>query len=367
MLTLLSAVLFIAVHSTAAANDVADDMDLARRCTYQQPMHLELNSAPVHLRSAAHTPISLEPIEMRVSMNDLDSIMKDASSQLYPRFAATCADRAGFFSELFSVLDCIADLQAQTKAWLRAGCAPVVYQPSPSTEWCSPRSGLEVAAPAPDDSAAWSKILAEIILPQRLNSTWASYYLDVADFIRARYPNPMIVEVGTAFGGLGNRLLGELPTANLFAVDPFLAGYDPLDGQSALLERWAAEQGLGRDAFSLAWAHALAADQAGQHGCRYHLFRRYSADAAEFFPDGSLDVVFVDGLHTYEGVSTDILAWGPKLRRPGGSFIFNDLGFGMFPGVDRAVDDFVRIMGLGVVMGALGVPPGIANGAVVLP
>ena len=31
-------------------------------------------------------------------------------------------------------------------------------------------------------------------------------------------------------------------------------------------------------------------------------------------------------LHTYEGVAADLLAWLPKLRRPGGVVIFNDYG-----------------------------------------
>jgi hypothetical protein len=66
------------------------------------------------------------------------------------------------------------------------------------------------------------------------------------------------------------------------------------------------------------------------------------------FGDHSVDAVFIDGLHTYEGVEEDIKAWVSKVRI-GGSLIFNDYhNKKMFPGVSKAVDEEARRQNLEV-------------------
>jgi hypothetical protein len=42
-----------------------------------------------------------------------------------------------------------------------------------------------------------------------------------------------------------------------------------------------------------------------------------SREAAEIFPDRCLDLVFIDGDHSYEAVREDIGLWSPKVRRGG--------------------------------------------------
>lgn len=42
-----------------------------------------------------------------------------------------------------------------------------------------------------------------------------------------------------------------------------------------------------------------------------------SRDAAEIFPDRFLDLVFIDGDHSYDAVREDILLWRPKVREGG--------------------------------------------------
>lgn len=63
--------------------------------------------------------------------------------------------------------------------------------------------------------------------------------------------------------------------------------------------------------------------------------RMPSLDAVSQFEDGSLDLVFVDGDHTYEGCLADIKAWLPKVR-PGGAIAGHDLDW---PGVAKAVEE----------------------------
>jgi predicted O-methyltransferase YrrM len=65
--------------------------------------------------------------------------------------------------------------------------------------------------------------------------------------------------------------------------------------------------------------------------------RGRSTDIAKTIPDRTLDAIFVDGDHSYEGCLADLEAWLPKLK-PGGRFFGHDAdGVG---GVLQAVQDF---------------------------
>lgn len=50
---------------------------------------------------------------------------------------------------------------------------------------------------------------------------------------------------------------------------------------------------------------------------RIDLIRKASVEAASSIPDQSLDMVFIDGDHSYSGCKQDILSWLPKVK-PGG-------------------------------------------------
>lgn len=76
------------------------------------------------------------------------------------------------------------------------------------------------------------------------------------------------------------------------------------------------------------------------------IIRKYSCDAARDFKDGSLDFVYIDADHTYEGVKADIESWYPKIRSGGiisGHDYENIENQGVSTGVKKAVDDFVSL------------------------
>jgi predicted O-methyltransferase YrrM len=79
--------------------------------------------------------------------------------------------------------------------------------------------------------------------------------------------------------------------------------------------------------------------------------RKASVTASKDFQDLSLDLVFVDGDHTFEGVLSDLNSWYPKLK-PGGVFLGHDYGY---PGVVNAVNAFIRDRELCLTL--LGIPP----------
>ena len=215
-----------------------------------------------------------------------------------------------------------------------------------------------------DSEQVDSTLLQGWILPQRAAAAWTQYYSDTAKFIRTHKQDRRIkiVEIGTAYGGLADALLAALPRADLVAVDPFIGGYDVLDATSHMYAQ------LG-DNVSAAWATALAHELSLKHPCRYALLHDNSRAAAPSFADGSVDVLFIDGLHTYSGVAGDLRAWWPKMH-PHGLVIMNDMPNINFLDVTRAalaaLDFFAWRPLPRLSLGSEGTPPGAGNAALIL-
>ena len=85
---------------------------------------------------------------------------------------------------------------------------------------------------------------------------------------------------------------------------------------------------------------------------RVEIIRKRSVDAAREVCDGSLDFVFIDADHSYEGCRNDIMAWAPKLKE-GGLLSGHDYENENFPlwGVKRAVTEFAETTGRQVELG----------------
>ena len=74
-----------------------------------------------------------------------------------------------------------------------------------------------------------------------------------------------------------------------------------------------------------------------RHPKRAALLREFSVDAAARFEHTSLDMVYIDARHDFDGVTEDLRAWWPTVC-PGGIFAGHDLEYS---GVKRSVEAFL--------------------------
>lgn len=138
-----------------------------------------------------------------------------------------------------------------------------------------------------------------------------------------RFPPAVVVEVGSFKGAWAYRALKQWPGTKLFCIDPWeetdVAGSSANDD---IFDIWIEtnREHLGRRVWPL---------------------RMTSVEAAPIFVDRleQIEFVFIDGLHTYDGLTSDLAVWWPKLS-PGGMIVI-DNGYGR--GADclrKAIDDF---------------------------
>jgi hypothetical protein len=129
-------------------------------------------------------------------------------------------------------------------------------------------------------------------------------------------------ELGAHAGKFTEQLLMTFPGLTMFAVDTWISrpGYATYDFPT-----------IRRD-FDR---------RTKRFGGRAKPLHMDTLAAASQVADGSLDFVFIDADHSYEGVAADIDAWRSKVKA-GGLLCGHDYGHSRFPGVKRAVDERLK-------------------------
>ena len=183
--------------------------------------------------------------------------------------------------------------------------------------------------------------LKAYILKSRAESYWNTYYPAIGDFIeKGEFESGLFVEIGTGWGGLPVYLLDRFPILHVVSVDPFVPGYDSGDSHAMDLGRLAVLYPDLQQLFASIFREEMA-----RFGERYRLVHNFSTSAV--FETASIDVLFIDGLHTTDGVRADINHLLPfvKYKHP---IVFND--YPNFPSVVVAVDEFASRLGHPVVV-----------------
>eukprot|EP00439_Symbiodinium_sp_Y106_P086628 s33_g34.t2 len=140
-----------------------------------------------------------------------------------------------------------------------------------------------------------------------------------------------MAEIGVWYGNVSVHLLSEFPTLHMLLVDPYhLRSEGVAEDQP---------QGFG-EALDIGTRRTQPFRDRATH------LLQHSVEAAGWVSRSSMDVVYVDGDHSYEGAASDLDAWWPILRT-GGAMVGHDYTI-TWPGVVRAVNEFADAHGLDV-------------------
>ncbi len=139
-----------------------------------------------------------------------------------------------------------------------------------------------------------------------------------------------IAEIGVWCGHFSEQILKQRPLSKIIQVDRWTV-YTP---DEQLVETGARMSRYSQLTFDKAYYENLT--RISPFPKRVHILKMDSIAAAEKVKEASLDLIFIDGAHSYVGCLADIKAYLPKVRK-GGWIGGHD--FPRRPGVKRAVKE----------------------------
>jgi FkbM family methyltransferase len=133
---------------------------------------------------------------------------------------------------------------------------------------------------------------------------------DLATLVNTLYPNGKGVEIGVLRGDYSKLILERWHNGTLYLVDTWrhIPSYIDMNGQ---------DDQYHYDCM------VTVCENIKPWQDRAHMIRMDSVSAAQLFPDEYFDFIYIDADHSYEGVSRDLEAWWPKIKK-GGLFCGDD-------------------------------------------
>ncbi len=132
------------------------------------------------------------------------------------------------------------------------------------------------------------------------------------------------LEIGVWRGEFSERILRGMPEVHLHLIDP----WDVYEHSHRTKE------GQARD-------YQRTIERLEPYKERYTIHKAYSQDVANKFENGSLDFLFIDGDHSFEGCVLDLINYVPKVRK-GGLVAVHDYLPMRRAGVIEAVDGYTK-------------------------
>lgn len=154
--------------------------------------------------------------------------------------------------------------------------------------------------------------------------------------------NGHMAEVGVLVGKLSNFVLSHRSDIRLTMVDSWAPSCDQPEQYKRTGDTHAFHDQARVDMHKREALRRVA-----PYSDRTRILHMASLEAASQVEDGSLDLVFLDADHSYEGVCEDIRAWLPKVRKGGfiGGHDYQNDNAGFKFGVTEAVDKWAGSTG----------------------
>lgn len=156
-------------------------------------------------------------------------------------------------------------------------------------------------------------------------SPWTARYPSIAKVL-SDYDVKVSIEIGVGRGGLSHYVLS---TVNSVQVHHGIDTFSRSNSISAPPKRSSA---------SIEWARAVLKHLSDFH-CRFRLHIGTSIEMAADFDLESVDSVYFDADHSFDGMTADIISYA-RILKPGGIMIFDDYDELDFYGVRRAIENF---------------------------
>ncbi len=171
------------------------------------------------------------------------------------------------------------------------------------------------------------------------DKSWGDLYYHVIPGIINDRGYKKGAELGVAFGGHAEQILKNTKVEKLYGVDLY-QNY----GNTTDAFFW---NGVSYQQKNYDDLYQFTLNRMSQFGNRFNLIRKSTTDASSDVQE-ELDFVFIDALHTDEGVTSDLNHWFPKIRK-GGMISGHDYNHSNFPGVSDAVNRFAEQNSLNIV------------------
>lgn len=161
--------------------------------------------------------------------------------------------------------------------------------------------------------------------------------------IRRLPSNASMAEVGVLLGVLSEYVLRQRKDVSLLMID----SWQTTDTQPESYKATGDDHALHSDPKRVLSHRQQAENRARHFPGRATIMAMTSLEAAANVPDASLDLVFLDADHSYEGVKADIAAWLPKVKAGGwiGGHDYANTDPRFRFGVTEAVDEWAADYG----------------------
>jgi hypothetical protein len=173
---------------------------------------------------------------------------------------------------------------------------------------------------------------------KRADIGWGEIYYGVISDIINKNNFETFAEIGVAFGGHLEEILTNTKIVKSYAIDSYKLSTSTTDS-------FKKKDNTPFNQNDYDELYLFTKERLNKLGNRVTFIREDSQDSLKHIEDGSLDMIFIDAEHSYEGVKNDINNWIKKVKK-GGIISGHDYDHPNFPGVKVAIEEAVEYFNL---------------------